>query len=71
MGGFRSQPDLEKHTISKESLGLTYAITSMCGNSSLMKDGDSTWRMLIWEFFYPTEKRISLQSSTAMEVNHS
>jgi len=36
MGGFRSQPDLEKHTVSKESLGITYAVTSMCGICSLI-----------------------------------
>jgi hypothetical protein len=31
MGGFRSQPDIEKHTVLKESQGLTYAVTNMCG----------------------------------------
>ncbi len=33
MGSFRSAPDLEKHTVEKQGLGLNYAVTHMCGNS--------------------------------------
>lgn len=42
MGGFRSQPDLQKHTVCKESLGLTYAICSMCGK---------TWKTVGWRVY--------------------
>jgi hypothetical protein len=31
MGSFRSQPDLEKHTVNKSGNGFTYSVTHMCG----------------------------------------
>lgn len=31
MGSFRSTPDNNKHTINKVGVGLTYAVSHMCG----------------------------------------
>ena len=33
MGSFRSQPDLVKHTVVKNGVGLNYAVSHMCGIS--------------------------------------
>ena len=68
MGGFRSKPDLVKHTINKESLGLTYAVSSMCGTYLFNQVGDSTWRILTSPPCSPIGEAISLQSSMDTEV---
>ena len=40
MGSFRSTPDTDKHTINKEGIGLTYAVSHMCGTKPIY----SGWR---------------------------
>lgn len=56
MGSFRSQPDLVKHSISKNGANnITYAVTHMCGNSHLTQAGGSIWK---------THISISLPSKT-------
>lgn len=45
MGSFRSQPDLVKHSVSKNGANnITYAVTHMCGNSAPIQAGESTWK---------------------------
>ncbi len=44
MGSFRSQPDLQKFTVSKTGLGLTFAVSHMCGKQVVRQAGASTWR---------------------------
>ncbi len=45
MGSFRSQPDLVKHSVSKNGANnITYAVTHMCGNSILIQVGESIWK---------------------------
>lgn len=45
MGSFRSQPDLVKHSVSKNGANnTTYAVTHMCGNSTLIQAGESIWK---------------------------
>jgi len=38
MGSFRSTPDNNKHTINKVGVGLTYAVSHMCGWRNYMED---------------------------------
>lgn len=68
MGGFRSKPDLTKHTINKEGFGVSYAASHMCGQIVLMQAGDNIWRMHSLQLFYPIRKRIYSAFSMAMEV---
>ena len=35
MGSFRSQPDTNKHSVSKEGPGFTYSVSHMCGKKAL------------------------------------
>ncbi len=69
MGGFRSKPDLTKHTINKEGFGVSYAASHMCGELLLTQAGDNIWRMHILRLFYQTKKRIYLVYLMVMEVN--
>lgn len=70
MGSFRSQPDLVKHSISKTGFGnISYAATHMCGKTSAIQVGASTWRMHI-STSHPlaTQKIRSSESLMATEV---
>ena len=69
MGGFRSQPDLSKHTIAKESLGLTYAVSSMCGSFYFNQVGVSTWKMRTLLPCFLIERVIFLGFLMVMEVS--
>ena len=68
MGGFRSKPDVAKNTITKESLGLTYAICTMCGTTSFTQDGDCTWKTHTSPPSSPIAKPTSSEFSTVTEV---
>jgi len=68
MGGFRSKPDLTKHTITKEGFGVSYAASHMCGQLLLTQAGDNICKMRTLQLFYQTKKRIYLAFSMAMEV---
>jgi hypothetical protein len=60
MGGFRSKPDLQKHTITKEGFGLSYAVSHMCGQLIITQAGDNICRMDTLQLFCQTKKRIFL-----------
>ena len=47
MGGYRSSPELTKLSIAESKINTTYAIKEMCGKLSTIKDGESTYRMLL------------------------
>ena len=70
MGSFRSQPDLTKHTISKQGLGsLSFAVSNMCGTSPLTQAGESTWKMRTsTPLPFPMPKTLFLESSMDMAV---
>lgn len=36
MGSFRSQPDLQKHTVYNRGVGLEYVSSHMCGNKFIL-----------------------------------
>lgn len=36
MGSFRSTPDTNKHTINKEGVNMSYAVSHMCGMKLLI-----------------------------------
>lgn len=47
MGSFRSQPDLIKHTVTKNGAqNISFAVTHMCGIPLLIQDGESIWKTL-------------------------
>ena len=48
MGSFRSQPDLVKHTLTKNGCGnIHYSASHMCGTVVATQVGASTWKMPI------------------------
>lgn len=70
MGSFRSQPDLIKHTVTKNGAqNITFAVTHMCGMPLLIQDGEFIWRTLT-STNHPsiTPRTQSLVFSTATEV---
>ncbi len=70
MGSFRSQPDLTKHSVSKNGANnITYALTHMCGNSTLIQAGEYTWKThTLISRLCPTQKTPFLEYSTATVV---
>lgn len=71
MGSFRSQPELTKHSIERKGNQLNFAASHMCGNYSLIKVGEFTWKMLTFLFLLLATKRTqSLEYSMDMEVSN-
>jgi hypothetical protein len=71
MGSFRSQPDLIKHTVTKNGAQtISFAVTHMCGKFRLIQDGESIWKTLtsIYRLSQTIPKIQSLVFSTVMEV---
>ena len=71
MGSFRSQPDLVKHTQTKNGLGnISYAVSHMCGTPYLTQVGASTWKIhTSVRLPSPTLKTHSSESSMDTEVH--
>jgi hypothetical protein len=70
MGSFRSQPDLVKHTITKNGAqNITFAVTHMCGIPFLIQDGEFIWKTLTsTNHHLTTQGTQSLVFSMGMEV---
>ncbi len=68
MGGFRSQPDLTKHTTAKDSISISYAVSHMCGSYIVIQDGEIIWKMPQLLCVYRIKKVIYLEYSMDMEV---